>query len=131
MRNLVIILLILILPVIAYITLDSKKHQEVISLAEAGNKPTVMIFTSTMCSDCMKMKKVIAEVEPNYKDKIEFMKIDAGSNDPQIQSLVKKHNVYLVPTMVFVDKAGKQKHRTEGSMTKAEFEKKLKDIING
>ena len=131
MRNLVIILLILILPVIAYITLDSKKNGEVISLAQAGDKPVVMVFSSAMCSDCMKMKKVIAIVEPQYKDKIEFIKLDAGSSDSQVQSLVKKHNVYLVPTIVFVDKAGKQKYRTEGSMPQSEFEKKLKDLING
>ncbi len=131
MRNLVIILLILFVPIIAYITLDGKKNKDVISLAEAGDKPVVMIFSSAMCSDCMKLKKIITVVEPQYKDKIEFIKIDAGSTEPQIQSLVKKHNVYLVPTVVYIDKAGKTKMRTEGSMPQVEFEKKLKDLING
>lgn len=129
MKNLLIILLILILPVFAYITLDKNKHNDLISVAEAGDKPTVMIFTSAMCSDCAKMKKVIAVVEPNYKDKIEFIKIDAGSNDSSAQALVKKNHVYLVPTMVFIDKTGKQKFRTEGSMPQESFESKLKAIL--
>ena len=131
MRNLVIILLILVVPIIAYITLDSKKNKDVISFAQAGDKPVVMIFSSAMCSDCVKMKKVITIVEPQYKDKIDFIRLDAGSSDQQVQSMVKKYNVYLVPTMVFVDKTGKMKHRTEGSMPQVEFEKKLKDLING
>lgn len=131
MKNLIIILLIIVLPIIAYITLDSNKHKDIISLAQAGDKPVVMIFSSTMCSECQKLKKVLAVVEPNYSSKVNFMKLDASSSDANIQALVKKYNVYLVPTMVFVDKSGNQKHRTEGSMSKEELEKKLKDISNG
>lgn len=131
MKNLVIILLIIVLPIIAYITLDSNKHKDIISLAEAGDKPVVMIFSSAMCSECQKLKKVLAVVEPNYKNKIEFMRLDAASSDANTQALVKKYNVYLVPTMVFIDKSGNKKYRTEGSMPQSELEKKLKDISNG
>ena len=129
MRNLILILLIIILPIFAYITLDKNKHKDIISVAQADNKPTVIIFSSAMCSDCAKMKKVILFVEPDYKDKIDFIKIDAGSNESNVRELVKKHSVYLVPTMVFLDKTGTQKFRTEGSMPKSEFEKKLKAIL--
>lgn len=129
MRNLVIILLIIVLPIIAYITLDSHKHKNMISLAQAGNKPVVMVFSSAMCSECQNLKKVLVVVEPKYKDKIEFVKYDAASSDPNVQSLIKKYNVYLVPTMVFVDKSGNKKDRTEGSMSQAELEKKLKALL--
>ncbi len=129
MKNLILILLIIVLPIFAYITLDKNKHSDIISVAQAENKPTVIIFTSAMCSDCAKMKKVIAIVEPDYNDQIDFIKVDAGSDASDIQALVKKHNVYLVPTMVFLDKTGKQKFRTEGSMLRSEFETKLKAIL--
>lgn len=128
-KNLIIILLILILPIFAYIVLDKTKGKDVIQVAQAGNKPMVMIFSSPMCSDCQKMKKVIVVVEPSYKDKIDFVKIDASSSEPNVQALIKKHNVYLVPTMVFLDKTGKQKFRTEGSMPRPDFESKLKAIL--
>ncbi|MDD3237611.1 MAG: thioredoxin family protein [Candidatus Gastranaerophilales bacterium] len=131
MKNLVIILLVILLPVIAYITLDNKKNSDIISVAEAGDKPVVMIFSSAMCSDCQKLKKIIAVVEPKYTDKISFMKLDAASADPKIQSLVKKNKIYLVPTMIFLDSKGQQKMRTEGSMTQSELEKKLKALIDG
>lgn len=129
MKNLFIILAILILPVVAYIVLDAGRDKDIISTAQALNKPSVIIFTSTMCSDCQKMKKVIAVVEPSYKDKIEFIKINASDSDKSVQELVKKHNVYLVPTMVFIDKKGNQKYRKEGSMPKEDFEKQLKALL--
>jgi thioredoxin-related protein len=55
------------LPVFAYIVLDAGRDKNIISTAQAVDKPSVIIFTSTMCADCQKMKKVIAIVEPNYK----------------------------------------------------------------
>lgn len=131
MKNLFIILLILILPIVAYVVLDSGRNKNIISTAEAVNKPVVMIFTSTMCSDCQKMKKVIAVFEPNYSDKIEFIKVNAASNEKQVQDLIKKYNVYLVPTIIFIDKNGKQTKKQEGSMTGPMFENELKVLING
>lgn len=131
MKNLFIILLILILPIVAYVVLDSGRNKNIISTAEAVNKPVVMIFTSAMCSDCQKMKKVIAVVEPNYSGKIEFIKVNAASSEKQVQDLIKKYNVYLVPTMIFIDKNGKQTKKQEGSMTEPMFENELKVLING
>lgn len=131
MKNIIIILMVLILPVAAYITLDNTRNKDIISEAQAGNKPVVMIFSSTMCSDCQKMKKIIDIVEPNYKDKVDFMKINASLPDENIQSMVKKYKVMLVPTIIFIDKSGNQKIRKEGSMPQSEFEKNLKVIING
>ena len=131
MKNLLIILLILILPVFAYIVLDAGRDKNIISTAQAQNKPVVIIFTSTMCSDCQKMKKVLAKVEPKYKDSIEFTKLNAASDDKQVQELVKKYNVYLVPTLVFIDKKGKEVSKREGSMPQDAFEKQLKALING
>lgn len=131
MRNFIIIALVIILPIIAYITLDSKKNSDIISVAEAGDKPVVIIFSSAMCSDCQKMKKVIEVVEPQYKDKIDFMKLNAASDEPKVQSLVKKYKVYLVPTMVFIDKSGNQKMRKEGYIPQPDFEKNLKGLIDG
>lgn len=131
MKNLFIILLILIVPVFAYIVLDAGRDKNIISTAQAQNKPVVIIFSSTMCSDCQKMKKVLTVVEPKYKDKIEFMKINAGADDKQVQDLVKKYNVYLVPTLIFIDKKGKELMKREGSMTEDAFEKQLKVLTNG
>jgi len=131
MKNLFIILLILILPIVAYVVLDSGRNKNIISTAEALNKPIVMIFTSTMCSDCQKMKKVIAKIEPNYTEKIEFVKVNASSSEKQTQDLIKKYNVYLVPTMIFIDKNGKQVKKQEGSMSESMFEAELKALSNG
>ncbi len=129
MKNLLIIMLVVLLPIFAYIALDGKKNENVISVAQAGDKPVVMLFSSSMCSDCVKMKKVLVVVEPKYKDKINFVKLDAASSEENVKALIKKHGVYLVPTMVFMDKTGNQKFRTEGSMSESELEQKLKAIL--
>lgn len=68
---------------------------------------------------------------PKYADKITYQKINAQSNDSASASLIKKYNVTLVPTMVFVKKDGTVYKRTEGYMPKSELEKIIKGLING
>ncbi len=134
MKNWIIALAILIIPMVTYFVLDKTQASKAAFEAQATqnmSKPVVMKFSSPMCLDCKKLEGVISEVMPKYADKITYQKINAQSNDSASASLIKKYNVTLVPTMVFVKKDGTVYKRTEGYMPKSELEKIIKGLING
>lgn len=130
MKNIITILAILIIPVMVY-SIMHKNSSDITAVAVENNKPSLMIFTSAMCMDCQKMKAVIKEVEPSYSDKINFVHINATDSNRQIKELVKKHNIVLVPTMVFMNTNNMETNRVEGSISKEELISDIKEAING
>ena len=132
MKNWIIALAILILPLVTYFVLDKtngdKSNFEAVA---ASGKPAVIKFASAMCLDCKKMESMMCEVMPLYADKVVYEKIDSQSNDKQTQSMIKKYNVTVVPTVIFLNKDGSVYKKTEGAYDKEEFEKYLRGIING
>ena len=62
MKNIITILLILILPVIAYVIMD-KNSKNNIATAQTNNLPTIMVFSSTMCLDCQKLKNILKNTQ--------------------------------------------------------------------
>ena len=132
MKNWVIALIILILPIAAYYALDKNSAQKAAFEAQAAqntaNKPVVIKFYSPMCLDCKKLESVVKEVLPEFSDRIVYKNINGLSNDKVSESLVQKYNVTLVPTMVFLKKDGSLYKRTEGCLAKEQLHHILKEI---
>ena len=134
MKNWIIALAVLIIPMMTYFVLDKTNSDKAAFEAQAQSsysKPVVIKFASPMCLDCKKIESVMNEVMPAYADKVTYQKINAQSNDANTSALIKKYSVTLVPTLVFLKKDGTVYKRTEGYMTKSELEKILKGLING
>ena len=129
MRNIITILLILILPVGVYLFMNSRTTDNM-AFAVNPNNPSLLIFTSTMCMDCQKMKSVLNDVEKNYNNKINFVYIDALQKEKKIQEKIKKYEVTLVPTLVFTDANEIQTKKIEGAIPKDELILALEDSVN-
>ena len=129
MKNIIVILLILLVPVCAYLFL-SKNSEDYVAFANDKNNPSLLIYTSTMCIDCKKMKDVIKEIEADYADKINFISINALDNNKKIQDSIKQHDVKVVPTLVFTDVNGVQTDNVEGYIPKEALTTKIEEAIN-
>ncbi len=129
MKNFLIISAILIIPALVYILMN-KDSNDFSAMADENGKPSLMTFTSTMCMDCQKMKAVIKEVEPSYSDKINFVSVNATDNNRKIKELVKRYNVVLVPTLIYL-KDNKEVKRVEGAVSKEELISDIEEVING
>ncbi len=129
MKNWIIALAILVIPMVSYYILD-KTHSNTTGFeAQASySKPVVIKFYSPMCLDCKKLEAVIKEVMPKYADKVTYQNINGQSSDKTTEALVQKYNINLVPTMVFVKKDGKVYKRTEGALSKKELENILEGL---
>ncbi len=130
MKNIITIVIILILPVLVYLIMN-KTSNDVVAFAQDKTKPSLLIFSSTMCMDCQKMKTVLNEIQPTYSDRVNFVQINATENSRKIKDIVKKHSVVLVPTIVFVDKDSNETARIEGFVPKENLIKEIEAVING
>jgi thioredoxin-like negative regulator of GroEL len=131
-KSLFIMLAILIVPIIIYYTVNSRSTENSsVNAAVACNKPTVIDFSSTMCMECKALAKNLDPLIPQYQDKINFQKVIVNSGSALNDSLMKKYNVNVVPTLVFLDKNGKIVRRTEGSMPQSQLKEYLDKLANG
>lgn len=132
MKNWIVALAILILPIVTYFVLDKTNGDKTnFEAVAATGKPAVIKFASSMCLDCKKMEAMMSEVMPAYSDKVVYEKVNSQSNDRNTKSMIKKYNVTVVPTVIFLNKDGSVYKKTEGAYDKKEFEEYLKGIING
>lgn len=130
MKNFSIIVLIFAVPLLAYMILTRGDANSAGKTADA-NKPQIVKFTSLMCLDCKKLDKVMKELYPKYSEKIVLIEVPVQSDNEFTKKQIEKHNVTLVPTLIFIDVKGKNVRRTEGFVEKDQLEKYMKELING
>lgn len=127
-KNVIVIALIFLVPLVAFWVLNNSNTSDAKSNVDVTNQPQVMKFTSTMCLDCQKMNKIFKEVFPKYEGKIVLTEIMVQDGKAFTNEQVKKYNVTLVPTMIFLDSNGKQIKRIEGAIEKEELDNYLKGL---
>ena len=81
-----------------------------------------------MCLDCQTMNKLFKEVNPKYQDKIVLTEISVQDGKAFTNEQIKKYNITLVPTMIFLDSNNNQVQRIEGAIEKEVLENYLKEI---
>lgn len=127
MKNIIIILIIFIVPLVAYRILS---NQEANQAGEAGNanRPQIIKFSALMCAECKKLDGALKEIYPKYKDKIDLVKVQVQNEDANTKNLVKKYNITLTPTMILLDSKGNKIDKIEGFVEKPKLEKMMKDL---
>lgn len=119
-KSLFTILAILILPVIAFFGLTRSQNNSVV--AEVNGRPQIIKFSSTMCSECKEVEKVLGELMPKYQDKIAYTEIIVDSRDDMKNKLIKKYNVQMVPTIIMLNSDGTQSARIESAIPAEEMD---------
>ena len=127
-KNIIIVLLVLLVPIFAYMILNANSGNESMSVNAKTAKPQIIKFTSAMCLDCQTMNKIMKEVYPQYQDKIALTEIQVQDNKPSTQEWIKKYDVTLVPTIILMNSSGQQVRRIEGAVDKNVFEGYLKAL---
>ncbi len=131
MKNIVIILAIIILPMLIYGGLKLNIDKRVENQANAQisqNMAQVLKFSSKMCKDCIEMGKLFNEVMPDYDNDIKFINIDAQNTDKNTQNLIRKYKVNVVPTVIYINKEGKEVRKTEGIVSENNLRLYLNEI---
>lgn len=125
-KSLITILSILFIPLLAFFGLTFNKDTSTVALA--SGKPQIIKFSSTMCLECQEVEKVFKEILPKYRDRISYTEIIVDSRDDMKNSMIKKYNVTLVPTIIMLNSDGTQHKRIESSLPKNEMEKYIQGL---
>lgn len=125
-KSIITILAIIVLPMLAFWGLTLNKSTSIV--AEAVNKPQIIKFTSTMCSECKEMEKVMQEVMPKYKDSIVYSEVVVDSRDDMKNSMIKKHKVVMVPTVIMLNSDGSQYMRVETTIPAEEMDSYIQGL---
>lgn len=126
-KNLIITALIFIIPIIAYAVLS--ENNTVSAQKHVAGQPHIVKFSSKLCLDCKKIKQGFEELAPQYQDKIVISEYNVEQNDADTKNAITKYDVSLVPTIVFVDKNGKEVRRTEGFVETSELKKYFDELL--
>lgn len=127
-KNLITILLVFLIPMIAYVFLTYTGSASVMSADAKTTKPQIVKFTSTMCLDCQTMNKIMKEIYPKYKDDIVLTEINVQDGNPNNDKWIKKYNITLVPTIILLNANGSQIRRIEGAIEKEQMEEYIQEL---
>lgn len=135
MKNKVIIIAVFVLPIFLYWALSTfmpntaqqlKNSYQATAQNQSGAK--IIKFYTPMCLDCQKLDRTLEKVMPKYESKVNLERVDASSNKANIQMMVTKYGVRVVPTTIFINAQGKIVNKIEGDIPQEQLEKQIKAI---
>ena len=95
---------------------------------EKNIKVTFIELGSVRCIPCVKMQKVIKQVEEKYPNTVETIFYDVWTEEGK--PFADKYDIDPIPTQVFLDKDGKENFRHEGYFPFEELDKILQQKLN-
>ena len=89
-----------------------------------SSKPTVVDFFALWCQPCVRIGKILPNLEAELGDNVVFIKVDVDEN----RSLADTYYVRSIPTF-FIFKDGQQVEKWEGIKTLLEMKKIIERYI--
>jgi thioredoxin 1 len=89
------------------------------------SKPTLLRFLGYRCESCLAMDKVLAKVAASYAGRVVLRTIDINLDE----ATARHYRITVVPTLVFLDPAGRESSRAAREMTEAEIGVRLDAML--
>ena len=111
------------------INLGKVKNEVRLSISESelgdklGELGTVVVFTTTFCSECRTTKAIVKDVVKDFKG-ISYVEIDAESN----LELVRRIDIRSTPTTIFINSKGLEIARAKGAPKRDQLIKAISAI---
>ena len=96
-------------------------------------KPVLIAFIGPKCTswpDCRTgeiMNERVNDIALKFNESARVVFIDVKKN----KKIARTYNILFVPTLVFIDRSGKERHRKVGEMDEISIETMLFDLIKG
>jgi len=111
---------------IAVIKQKAKTTKDIANLDEAlkAGVPVIVKLGSDKCIPCRAMNPIIKELADEQDGKAVFLALDVYQN----RELARQAGVRVIPTILFYDKRGKPKAKSEGGMSKEDLLKAINKL---
>ncbi len=94
----------------------------------AAGTPVFAFFHSNTCYQCTEMAKIVEQVYPGFSDSVAL--VDVNVYDDANQSLLQQAEIRVIPTLIFIDRAGEGQVST-GVMPAEELQATLTALADG
>jgi thioredoxin 1 len=111
---------------IAAIKKKAKTTKDIANFNEAlkAGVPVIVKLGSDKCIPCRAMNPIIKELAVEQDGKAVFLSLDVYEN----RELARQAGVRVIPTILFYDKHGKTKAKSEGGMSKEDLLKAINEL---
>ena len=90
-----------------------------------GDKPTIIKFGTLWCGPCKTIAPILEELSVDYEDIVDIYDVDVDKQ----QELGSVFGIRSVPSILFIP-INEQPQMSQGSMSKSDLERSIKDILN-
>ena len=94
----------------------------------AEEQPIFAFFHSNTCQKCIDMTRIVEQVHPDFKDRVYL--VDVNVYDKGNQNLLRRANLRVIPTLIFIDRNGEAKGYT-GVMPADALREQLEALVGG
>lgn len=84
-----------------------------------------MDFTGFVCKNCKIMEKRLNSISGSFKGRAEIIFVDVNKE----KDLVRQYKISLIPTLVFINREGKEVCRRVGVIEEKAVKDKLEEVI--
>ena len=123
-RSLLILAVLTLFTTLSFAAVKHTKDIKDLKAAFKSGVPVVVKLGADWCPPCQKMKPIIEALSKEQDGKAVFLDINIEKD----REIARKYKVRLIPTILFYDKRGNLKLRTEGFMSKEELLNKIKEL---
>jgi thioredoxin 1 len=92
-----------------------------------GGSPQVIDFYTTWCGPCKRLAPILAEIESSMGSRVSFKRLDCEA--PENEATVQKFNIDAYPTVVFLDRSGREVKRMVGLYDKNAYVAQIEKLI--
>ncbi len=93
--------------------------------ALASGKPTIVEFSATWCTICVRMAPVVEKMEAKYGDRVNFVIL----NFDKEKALVNKYGIRGTPTFVLLNSKGEIVGGAVGYIPEDKFEEMIQELL--
>ncbi len=87
--------------------------------------PMLLDFYADWCGPCKRLAPIIEAMEEDYKDRVEFRRINVDED----QDLAAAFGIESIPTLVYIDAEGREVNRTVGLVDITVIEQDLHALL--
>jgi len=113
-------------PQIAAVKRNAKSTKDIANLDEAlkAGVPVIVKLGTDSCAPCRAMNLIIKELAIEQDGKAVFLSLDIYKN----RELAKEAGIRVIPAVLYYDRKGKPKAKSEGGMSKEQLLKAIEDL---
>lgn len=123
----VVAIILIVVSCIGVIIASSVTSNNSVKNTNVVGVPTLMDLGSHGCIPCDNLQPILSELSSKYKGKINVQFYDVN-NSNKGRELGQKYGVTTIPTLIFLDKTGKEVKRMVGFQSKEVLENQFRTL---